>query len=427
MDITLLKKAALHSVLLMVSVIFLSIITDIAPLLLYREVDDMNMSKDLIVADNMVYSSYKKAGAATLSLSLDVAENTADIRLSDVEAIKKKIETEVLQKLGNEFLVISKPKGESVGLTLENIYIDKTIKIYITGMADNNISSNMILRIRGDELFAGEPQYTEIVSLELDEDDQTLKELVRKDYGRDLSHGIAIKTFEDTDSKLYTAQLDITLSSVYECFVYEDEDNYYIDLKKPSELYDKIVVIDAGHGGKDGGAVSRNNRYCEKDLNLDILLRLKDLLEKTDIKAYYTRTTDQTVYLRPRVELVNAVDADYFISIHINANKKSSPNGMEVLYYDNEFKGVKSKDLAILFSKELEKTVTLRQKGIVNRTPEDLYILDHSLVPTVLLELGYISNEKDLDYLTREENRQRIANAIFNGILRAYNELPVTD
>ncbi|NLC19184.1 MAG: N-acetylmuramoyl-L-alanine amidase [Clostridiales bacterium] len=387
----------------------------------------MNMSKDLIVADNMVYSSYKKAGAATLSLSLDVAENTADIRLSDVEAIKKKIETEVLQKLGNEFLVISKPKGESVGLTLENIYIDKTIKIYITGMADNNISSNMILRIRGDELFAGEPQYTEIVSLELDEDDQTLKELVRKDYGRDLSHGIAIKTFEDTDSKLYTAQLDITLSSVYECFVYEDEDNYYIDLKKPSELYDKIVVIDAGHGGKDGGAVSRNNRYCEKDLNLDILLRLKDLLEKTDIKAYYTRTTDQTVYLRPRVELVNAVDADYFISIHINANKKSSPNGMEVLYYDNEFKGVKSKDLAILFSKELEKTVTLRQKGIVNRTPEDLYILDHSLVPTVLLELGYISNEKDLDYLTREENRQRIANAIFNGILRAYNELPVTD
>lgn len=427
MDITLLKKAALHSVLLMVSVIFLSIITDIAPLLLYREAGDMKMDKDLIVADSMVYTKYRIAGAATLSLSSVVHEDNSDVRLSAVEAIKKQIETDVLQQLGNEFLVISKPKGESVRLSLENIYIDKTVKLYITEMADNNISSDMILRVRGDELFAGEPQYTEIVSLELDEDEQTVKEIIRKDYGRDLSHGIAIKTFEDTGSKLYRAQVDVTLDSVYECFVYEDENNFYIDLKKPSELYDKIVVIDAGHGGKDGGAVSGNNRYCEKDLNLDILLRLKELLDKTDIRAYYTRTADQTVYLRPRVELVNAVDADYFISIHINANKKSSPNGMEVLYYDNEFKGVKSKDLAVLFSKELEKTVTLRQKGIVKRKPEDLYILDNALVPTVLLELGYISNERDLAYLTQEENRQLIANAIYNGILRAYNELPVKD
>jgi len=427
MDITLLKKAALHSVLLMVSVIFLSFITDIAPMLLYRKADDINMNKELIIADRMVYSNYRKVGAATLSLSSDAPEDTADVLLSAAEAVRKQIKADILQQLGNEFLIIAKPKGESVRLILENNYIDKAIKLNITGMADNNISSETILRIRGDELFVGEPQYTEVVSLELDEDDQTLKELIRKDYGRDLSHGIEIKTFKDTDSKLYKAQIDINLDSVYECLVYEDDNNFYIDLKKPSELYDKIVVIDAGHGGKDGGAVSRNNRYCEKDLNLDILLRLKQLLDKTDIKAYYTRTTDRTVYLRPRVELVNAVDADYFISIHINSNKAPSPNGMEVLYYDNEFKGVKAEDLAALFSKELEKTVKLKQKGIVERRFEDLYILDHSLVPAVLLEIGYISNEKDLAYLIQEENRQLIANAIFNGILRAYNELPVKD
>lgn len=427
MDITLLRKAALHSVLLMTSVILLSIITDITPMLLYREVDKMDTDNEHIVSDSMVYSIHRKADAAVLNYSSDAPETAADIAQSAVEAIKEQIETGILRQLGSEFLVIAKPNGDFVRLALENDYISKTIKLNITGMADNNINSSMILRIRGDELFAGEPQYTETVNFEPDEDEKAFKEVIVRDYGKDLSHGITVKTFEDIDNKQYTAQVDIVLDSVYECFVYEDEDNFYINLKKPSEVYDKVVVIDAGHGGKDGGAVSKDKKHCEKDINLDILLRLKKLLDNTDIKAYYTRTSDQTVYLRPRVELANAVDADYFISIHINSNEKTLPNGMEVLYCDNEFKGVRSKDLAALFSKELEKTVALRQKGIIKREFEDIYIMEHSLVPTVLMELGYISNKKDLAYLTEEENRQRIANAIFNGILRSYDELPAAD
>jgi len=127
MDITLLKKAALHSVLLMVSVIFLSFITDIAPMLLYRKADDINMNKELIIADRMVYSNYRKAGAATLSLSSDAPEDTADVLLSAAEAVRKQIKADILQQLGNEFLIIAKPKGESVRLILENIYIDKAI------------------------------------------------------------------------------------------------------------------------------------------------------------------------------------------------------------------------------------------------------------------------------------------------------------
>jgi N-acetylmuramoyl-L-alanine amidase len=422
MDITLLKRATIHSLVLMVSVVVLSYLTN-----LYQMVNVEAGSQKIAVinADYTLMTNNIKPGTDLLDYVPSHSEASADTKLTGIAAIRNRIAPEILQKLSNNFLIIEKPKGNYLNLKLDDVYVNSSIKIDITGMTDNIITSDMITRIRGNEIYTGDPVFTESVTVEVDEDDGTTEEIINRDYGRDLSHGITITTQENAVNRLYSAQVTVSLDSVYESFIYEDEMNYYIDLKRPSDIYDKIVVIDAGHGGKDGGALSKDKKYFEKNINLDILLRLKELLDESDIKAYFTRTADETVYLRPRAELVNAVDADYFISIHCNANEVTSPNGMEVLYYDNEFKGVKAKDLAFLFSKELEKTVNLSQKGIVRRNYEDLYIMDHSLVPTVLLEIGYMTNKGDLDYLTDEENRAVIANAIFNGILRAYNELPV--
>lgn len=425
-DITLLRRAALHSVTLMISVILLSCATDLFSMLKIKE---DSQQEQLMVAENIYNLNINKLSAKLLDFTPAVNEASAPVPVevgdAMIDKIKRQIEPEVLQILGKNFLMIDKPDGNSLQLKAESIYINKSIQIDLTGITDNIINSDMITRVRDEDVFTGDPVYTELITVELDEDDQTSKEVISRDYGRDLSHGITITITEDTANKLYSARLLLTLDSVYEYFIYEDEKHFYIDLRKPSEIYDKIVVIDAGHGGKDGGAVSRDEKYCEKDINLDILLRLKKLLDASDIKAYYTRTEDKTVYLRPRAELANAVDADYFISIHCNSNESTSPNGMEVLYYDNAFKGVKTRNLAYLFSLELEKKVDLRQKGIVRRKFEDLYIMDKSVIPTILLEIGYMSNKKDLAYLTDVDNRNSIAEAIFNGILRAYNELPV--
>lgn len=422
MDITLLKRAAIHSLLLMVSVVLLSYIMN-----LYQMVNvEASTQKNVVInADNALMTHNTKPSTDLLQYVSSYSEASNNTQLTGAAAIRNSIAPGILQKLSNNFIIIEKPTGNYLNLTLNNLYVNKSIKLDITGITDNLITSDMIIRIRGNEVFTGNPVYTENVTVEVDEDDGTTEEVISRDYGRDLSHGIIITTQEDAVNKLYSAQVTVSLDSVYEYYIYEDEKNFYIDLKRPSDIYEKIVVIDAGHGGKDGGALSKDKKYLEKNINLDILLRLKKLLDESDIKAYFTRTADETVYLRPRAELVNAVDADYFISIHCNANEVTSPNGMEVLYYDNEFKGVKSKDLAYLFSKELEKTVSLRQKGIVRRNFEDLYIMDHSLVPTVLLEIGYMTNKGDLNYLTKEENRSDIAYAIYNGILKAYSELPV--
>lgn len=346
-------------------------------------------------------------------------------KLTPVQEIVKGVDQSILSKLGENYMVIKKPQGNHLSLQLEDLYINKSIQITISGIADGDFTSNMISRIRGDEIFAGNPEFTETTTLQVDKEEGTSKEVITRDYGKDIIHGITIKSSQDDKTMQYESKALIELDTVYAYIIYEDANFYFIDLRKPSEVYDKILVLDAGHGGKDGGALSKDDIYFEKNINLEILLELKKLMDKEDIKVYYTRTDDNTVYLRPRVELANAVDCDYFISIHCNANNVSSPNGSEVLYYNNKFKGVKAIDLAKLFSKELGKTVALENKGIVERHYEDIFIMDKAIVPMILIEVGYLSNNNDMYYLSKDSNRKAVAKGIYNGILKAYKELPV--
>jgi N-acetylmuramoyl-L-alanine amidase len=333
----------------------------------------------------------------------------------------------ILQQLSDNFLIIKKPVGDNLKIQLKDLYINQSIQLVLENMTDAIITSSMISRIRGEEIFTGEPVYTETVSIEIDEEEGTSEEVISKDFGSDLSHGITITTQEADTKGQYSAQVIIQMDSVYAYQIYEDPNYYFIDMKKPSEVYDKILVIDAGHGGKDAGAISKGGKFYEKDINLDILLHLKELLDKENIKVYYTRTADDKVFLRPRVNLANSVDCDYFISIHCNANVVTSPNGTEILYYDNEFKGVNAFHLAKLFSDEIAMTVNLKQKGAVKKQMEDIFIMDKSLVPMILIEVGYLTNNSDMNYLSKSENRKVVAQGIYNGIMRAYNELPVTE
>jgi N-acetylmuramoyl-L-alanine amidase len=421
MDRSLLRKTAIQSLALMVAVVTLSyalkqyqMVTMAAS---NQQNDAISFENNFLSEDGALPVDHTQTGQAIPA---------GDTQLTGTERLKDSIGPDILKKLGDNFLVVRKPQGD-LSLQLEDLYISKSIQLDLAGMTENAVTNGSVLRVRGNDIFTGDPKFTEITSLEVNEDDGTTKEVVTKDFGRDISHGITVTTHKDQTTGLYSSQILIALDSVYAYFIYEDADCYYIDLRKPSEVYDKIIVIDAGHGGKDAGAISKGDKYYEKNINLAILVQLKELLDKEkNIKVYYTRTADSTVYLRPRVELANAVDADYFISIHCNANEVTSPNGTEVLYYDNEFKGVKAVDLAGLFSEELAKMITLKQKGVVKRNYEDIFIMDKSLVPMVLIEVGYLTNKNDMNYLSRTENQKAVAQGIYNGILRAYEELPVT-
>lgn len=413
MDELLLKRIAFQSVTFMVLVITLSY-----ALQRYQSITIEASNK----AINNNIGNLEANAAPKEILSGIALEEPGNDKNSLFSGVMEMVDRNIINQMGERYLIIKKPEGISDTCELEDLFLTKSIRITMTGHFNESLNSEMIGRVQNNEIFLGEPIYTETSTLVTNSSDGSMQPVTTRDYGNDIVHGISINTLSD-DSYVNHVEVQITLDNVYVHQLQEDDNYYYIDLKNPRDVYDKILVIDAGHGGKDAGALSRNENYYEKDINLDILLQLKELLDQENIKVYYTRLSDEKVYLRPRVELANAVDCDFFISIHCNASTVSSPNGTEILYYDTEFRGVKSKDLAQMLSTELGKTIEIKNRGLVQKQGNEIYILKNAIVPSILIEVGYMTNNNDMAYLSKEENRKAVAEGIYNGIMVAYETL----
>lgn len=420
MDKSLLKKAAIQSVALMVAIITFSYAS-----LQYQTIEIYASNLKEVDKPNTMEQQTAPITDHALTIPVDISTNTELPNMAtSLHELKDQMATELKQQLSENYLVIKKPTVDDTTISLEDIYIKKSIKLVLTGEFDEEWNSSKVMRVRGEDYFLGDPEYREIVTQE-DTDDGSIKESITKDYGKEISQSITFTTTIDKETGLTRCEILLELDKVYAYEIYEDKNYFFIDLREPSDVYDRILVIDPGHGGKDAGALSKGETYYEKNINLGIVQALKELLDKEDIKVYYTRTTDETVFLRPRVTLANAVNCDYFISIHCNSNVVTSPNGMEVLYYDTEFKGIASGDLANLFSQELGKIVGLRNRGTVLKRMGDIFIMDKAQVPMILIEIGYMSNSKDLNYLVEPKNQRVIAEGIYNSIMQAFEELPV--
>jgi len=333
----------------------------------------------------------------------------------------KKANKSVLKQLQDQYLIIKKPKGDDLQIQLQDLYINRSLKIIISGYMDEIIDGDYISRVYKEEKFIGEPDYVEVDTSENDEDGLESSDPIR-DYGNDPVHEITISS--QSDNLGYREyEILLKLNHVYAHILYEDDNNYYIDLRRPKDVYDKILVIDAGHGGKDPGALSKDGNTYEKEINIKILSALKELIDNDDIKVYYTRLSDETIFLRPRFTLANEVDCDFFISIHCNASTSTRPNGTEILYYDHEHKDIKTVDFAGILSEEISKIVPLKNNGLVRMQNNDIFILRNAKVPAVIIEAGYMTNNNDLKYLKSAAGQEDIAKGIYNGILRAYEEL----
>lgn len=222
------------------------------------------------------------------------------------------------------------------------------------------------------------------------------------------------------------------------------------------------LVIDAGHGGKDPGAV--NGKAQEKNINLNVALKAGELIEKNckDVKVIYTRKNDTFIELSKRADIANKADADMFISIHTNAAKSTSAYGAEtfllgveenrtsanfnvaieenkaILYesdYETTYAGYdpNSPESQIIFEfmqnehqKESLKMATLVQNKITNNAKRHnrgvhqagFLVLWRSAMPSILIELGFISNSNDMKYLTSQKGVEELSQSIY----LAFNE-----
>lgn len=197
--------------------------------------------------------------------------------------------------------------------------------------------------------------------------------------------------------------------------------NITIKAYKPSQVYSQVMVVDIGHGGKDPGAIIDDIE--EADLNLDIGLKLKALLDqRPDIKVYYTRLDDTYLTLQERVDIANQVDADFFVSIH-NNSYVSSIHGTETFYFKDEPRpGLNAYELAEYIHDNV--IATTGQYDRRDKEHNTLYVLRHTTMPACLVECGFMSNEGDMSRLMDDGFRQNIAQGIFNGIVQTYSAFP---
>lgn len=184
-----------------------------------------------------------------------------------------------------------------------------------------------------------------------------------------------------------------------------------------------VVVVDAGHGGNDPGAIypagSNNPVAVEKEITLDIAQRLRDNLEAAGIYVVMTRDSDTYPTLKERVELANSINADLYVSVHINAmDNKDEIDGAQVYYHRDSYFG---KKLAKLVQAKILDYTGFSDKKIQDGS--SFYVLKHTKMPAILAECGFITNEADRSYLKTVKGRQALADAISDGVLEALDLL----
>lgn len=208
----------------------------------------------------------------------------------------------------------------------------------------------------------------------------------------------------------------------------------------------KRIVIDPGHGGKDPGAISPHG-IKEKDINLQIARLVKDVLEKKGFKVYLTRNSDRFLTLKERVEIARKYKADLFVSIHANANRNRRIKGMEIYFispkhFNNQHRIKKTKgilpwnfegelkpsyntkqilwDMAFSYNNAQSIDIsywlyhTLKEEGFNIRKPKgaSFYVLKYAYVPSILVEVGYLTNPYEERIITKRYYQRQIAEAI---------------
>ena len=316
---------------------------------------------------------------------------------------------EIATKQGKACVLIKKKDAVPESVTEEMIYRKVTVKF------QGVLSTEDVYRVSGESLYVGIPQIEEVVIPEELKNVPLTREPKKPE--EDLLLGLSV------NEKDGMTEVVLELNSVYEVTATEDEEFLYLSLVRPHEKYERIIVIDPGHGGIDPG--TSGGGYTEASVNLAVAKYLKELLdEREDWKVYYTRLNNTLPDLSTRVEFANALHADMLVSIHCNYNPVSVVNGVEVLY--SKVQGAEdtfnSKYLAELCSTYVAEETGLKERPLVERS-SNLHIIKYCKMPMALIEFGYMSNRKDLSLITTEEAQRGCAQAIYRAVEEGYQTL----
>ncbi|CAM3577641.1 N-acetylmuramoyl-L-alanine amidase CwlD [Marinicrinis lubricantis] len=189
-------------------------------------------------------------------------------------------------------------------------------------------------------------------------------------------------------------------------------------------LSGKVIVLDPGHGGKDGGAVSADGTY-EEHINLAIAMSLRDYLQEAGAVVYMTRESDtdladednrgsrKTQDLHRRVEFIQKHEADLYVSIHLNSIESPKWSGAQTFYHSSNTGG---KELAVMIQNAIKENLqnTTREAN----TADGKYLLKALDLPGAIVEAGFLSNPQEAALLDDPNYQKKVSAAIYQGILK---------
>ena len=185
----------------------------------------------------------------------------------------------------------------------------------------------------------------------------------------------------------------------------------------------KVIWLDAGHGGFDPGKVA--GKIDEKDINLEIALKLQYFLEMGGATVFMSRLEDEALSstkqgdMYQRRVLANASEADIFVSIHQNSFPQASVHGAQVFYFNTSDN---SRKLAGHIQQQIKEFVGTNQR-MQAKPNRNYYVLRQTIMPAVIVECGFLTNYADRSKLLQEDYQERIAWGIYLGIIQYFEEL----
>lgn len=198
--------------------------------------------------------------------------------------------------------------------------------------------------------------------------------------------------------------------------VVKEESRVVVMLKRPS-LSERKVVVDAGHGGIDGGAVGRYLGVLEKDVNLDISLKLSEMINQLGGVAYLSRKSDVFHDLWSRPAMANDIGADVFVSIHSNTAEGSSPTATGSEIYVNMDRADALR-LGTVLQDSLVSAIGTRDRGVRQNR---YLVVREATMPAALVEVAFLSNREEEELLSEDWFRKRAAEGLLNGLLRYFH------
>lgn len=216
-------------------------------------------------------------------------------------------------------------------------------------------------------------------------------------------------------------QLMFSFDSIYECEISKENGDLRVKLMSPREIYDVIALIDVGHGSNDEGETE--NGASEKKIILKVAEKLRDIVGEKSIGLYFTRLSEVELDDEDRQRLAKMIDADVLISLHTAVDENPEKFGINV-YYNGDYyvPGLLGVEFADILARNVAYAVYGRANGIYS-ADETRALVYYSTIPTVEIELGYLTNEKEAKLLVQEEYQQRLAEGIYQAICETWKKL----